>query len=416
MSNTDTDTDTDTDTRLSKWAAEIRQIRQKIAADDTIKVRAFRHLQDIIAFNNVLFYTGFFFSLFLDASYIFPWVMMGLSMSSHWTTVSHHVSHGGYTDAAPTAASHVNHHKYNRFTYGVKLRRRLVDWIDYILPEAWHCEHNIQHHYKLNEATDPDNVQQNLAILRTLNVPHVIKYAIIAFFALTWRLFYYSSNSYKYYKASKLKYTMKPDDYKQMTLAGAITNEWPYWISRSEYFTLVLLPVILYRAICFAPLYITHTYFPAIFTINHLHNVVVNYAIADLFCNVHTFVIIVPNHAGRDMYLYNTSVIPKSDEWLLRQCISSANYTAGNDAIDYLQGWLNYQIEHHLFPDLSAYEYQRIHHQVRDVCYKYGVPYVCENVFLRLWKTVKIMTGDENIPYYEGSELERRMGMNEPKL
>jgi hypothetical protein len=86
-----------TDTRLSKWATDIRKIRENITADETIKLRAFRHLQGIISFNNVLFYTGFLFS-FLDASYVFPWVMMGLSMSSHWTTVSHHVSHGGYTD------------------------------------------------------------------------------------------------------------------------------------------------------------------------------------------------------------------------------------------------------------------------------------------------------------------------------
>jgi len=50
---------------------------------------------------------------------------------------------------------------------------------------------------------------------------------------------------------------------------------------------------------------------------------------------------------------------------------------------------------------------------VRDICKKHGVPYVCENVFIRIWKTVKIMTGQESIPYYEGSELERRMGMNE---
>ena len=145
-------------TRISKWAAEIRQIRENITADDTVKSRAFNHLQDIVHFNNMMFYTGFFFS-FLDASYVFPWVMMGLSISSHWTTVSHHVSHGGYTDE--NTSSHSN--KYNRFKYGVKMRR-FFDWMDYILPEAWSCEHNIYHHYKLNEYNDPDNVQSNLSI------------------------------------------------------------------------------------------------------------------------------------------------------------------------------------------------------------------------------------------------------------
>jgi fatty acid desaturase len=397
------------DTRLSKWAADIRAIKETKLTPEH-KRQSVRHLENIIAFNNVLFYTGFFFS-FLDVSYIFPWAMMGLSISSHWTTVSHHISHGGYTDknAVPSTKNINKHYKYNRFKYGVNLHRRFIDWMDYILPEAWSCEHNIYHHYKLNESTDPDNVQHNLVLLRTMNAPYIVKYGIIAFFALTWRLFYYSSNSYKYYKATKLNYIMKDDDYKQMTLFGIITNEWPSWINKVEYFTLVLCPIMIYRAVCFAFIYTFHTYFPAIFTIEHLQNFVLNYIFADLFCNVHTFAIIVPNHAGSDMYLYRTSVTGGSDDWLLRQCISSTNYTLGNDVIDYLQGWLNYQIEHHLFPDLSAYEYQVIHKDVREVCRRHGVPYVCENVFVRLWKTVKIMTGQESIPYYEGSELEKHM-------
>ena len=399
-------------TRLSKWADDIRAIKEKTLRPEH-KRQAMSHLQDIVAFNNAIFYTGFFFS-FLDVSYIFPWIMMGLSISSHWTTVSHHVSHGGYAATNATNATGDNadniakNHKYNRFTYGVKLRR-FFDWMDYILPEAWSCEHNIYHHYMLNEYNDPDNVQHNLVLLRTMNAPRIVKYGIIAFFALTWRLFYYSSNSYKYYKATKLNYTMKDEDYKQMTLFGMVTNEWPSWISKVEYFTLVLCPIILYRAACFAIIYTFHAYFPVIFTNAHLYNVILNYIMADLFCNVHTFAIIVPNHSGSDMYLYRTPVKGKSDEWLLRQCISSANYTSANNATDYLQGWLNYQIEHHLFPDLSAYEYQVIRKDVAAVCRRHGVPYVSENVFIRLWKTVKIMTGQESIPYYEGSELENFM-------
>ena len=55
-------------------------------------MRAFDHLHGIIRFNNALFYIGLLFS-FLDVTYVFPWVMMGLSISSHWTTVSHHISH-----------------------------------------------------------------------------------------------------------------------------------------------------------------------------------------------------------------------------------------------------------------------------------------------------------------------------------
>jgi fatty acid desaturase len=389
------ETDIILEKRFNKWAAEIREIREKIIEDKTIKQKSTTHLEKIIMFNLIIFYTGLFFS-FLEYSYVFPWLFMGLSISSHWTTVSHHISHGGYNDEK----------KYNRFTYGVKMRR-FIDWMDYILPEAWSCEHNIYHHYKLNEYNDPDNVQHNLTILRTINAPYIVKYGIILFFAATWRLFYYSPNSYKYYKASKLKYTIKEEEYKQMTLFGMVMNEWPDWVSKTEYIILVLLPFILYRITCFIAVYLLYVYLPDVITYNRLQNVVINYVIADLLCNIHTFAIIVPNHSGKDMYLYKTPIKGKSDEWLLRQCISSTNYATGNDVIDYLQGWLNYQIEHHLFPDMSAYEYQLIQKDVERVCNKYGIPYISENIFIRLWKTIKIMTGQETIPYFEGSVLEK---------
>ena len=382
------------ETILTKWSREIRQIKDKVVEDKTIKEKSLTHLQYIVNFNNIIFYTGFLFS-FMKWTYIFPWLLMGLSLSSNWTTVSHHVIHGGYNDK-----------KYNNFTYGTKLRR-FIDWFDYILPEAWSCEHNVYHHYMLNEYSDPDNVQHNLIILRNMKVPYIIKYIIILFFAITWRLFYYSSNSYKYYKANKLKYTMKEEDFKQMTLFGIITNEWPLWINKMEYFTCVLLPVLLYRFMCFIIIYMCYYYFPNVFTYDYFCNVIINYIFADLFCNIHTFAIIVPNHSGSDMYLYKTSVKGKSDEWYLRQCISSTNYITGNNIIDYLQGWLNYQIEHHLFPNMSAYEYQIMQKDVEYVCKKYGIPYVSENVFIRLWKTIKIMTGCESIPYFEGSDIEK---------
>ena len=65
----------------------------------------------------------------------------------------------------------------------------------------------------------------------------------------------------------------------------------------------------------------------------------------------------------------------------------------GTDLIDFHHGWLNYQIEHHLWPDLSMLSYQRGAPLLREICAKHGVPYVKHSVFWRLKKTVDIMTG-----------------------
>jgi cytidylate kinase len=39
--------------------------------------------------------------------------------------------------------------------------------------------------------------------------------------------------------------------------------------------------------------------------------------------------------------------------------VSSANFRTGGDYNDFWHGWLNYQIEHHVWPNLSALSYQR---------------------------------------------------------
>ena len=46
--------------------------------------------------------------------------------------------------------------EYNRFRFGVgSLYRRCVDWLDWMLVEAWNVEHNNLHHYCLGEVRAP---------------------------------------------------------------------------------------------------------------------------------------------------------------------------------------------------------------------------------------------------------------------
>ena len=87
----------------------------------------------------------------------------------------------------------------------------------------------------------------------------------------------------------------------------------------------------------------------------------------------------------------------RSPSFYLRQTISSVNFGMGTDPIDFVHGWLNYQIEHHLWPDLSMLSYQRAAPIVKSICKKYGVPYVQHNVWWRLKKTVDISVGNTSM-------------------
>ena len=75
------------------------------------------------------------------------------------------------------------------------------------------------------------------------------------------------------------------------------------------------------------------------------------------------------------------------------QVTSSVNFRTGGDVNDFLHGWLNYQIEHHVWPQLSMLSYQKGAPELKAICAKHGVPYVQQSVFKRLKKTADIMVG-----------------------
>ena len=72
-----------------------------------------------------------------------------------------------------------------------------------------------------------------------------------------------------------------------------------------------------------------------------------------------------------------------------------------------MHGYLNYQIEHHMWPSLSMLSYKKGQPLVKAICKKHGVPYVQENVFARLKKTVDIMTGSSSMKWFP-AEYEKK--------
>lgn len=118
------------------------------------------------------------------------------------------------------------------------------------------------------------------------------------------------------------------------------------------------------------------------------------------------------NHCGSDLYYFDTHCKPLSDEFYLRQVIGSADFAVGNDAVDCFHGWLNYQVEHHAWPDLSMLSYQRVHLRCKAICLKYKVPFVQHSVFYRLWKTVQVFTGVERMRLFPQRVLDAAQQTN----
>ena len=77
-------------------------------------------------------------------------------------------------------------------------------------------------------------------------------------------------------------------------------------------------------------------------------------------------------------------------EWYLRQMLGSANFHGGK-LMSFMTGNLNYQIEHHLFPDLPSNRYPEIAARVQEMCERYGIPYTTGPFLVQYAQTLRTM-------------------------
>jgi len=322
----------------------------------------------IISFLEVTSYTVLSFTFWSLA--LFSATLLAIGNVSRWANVAHPILHGGY-DKVPNIPK-----RYTKSGFA-KNNRRFLDWLDWIKPEAWIYEHNIMHHYHLGENDDPDNVENNLQWLIRSKTPMWARYLFVYAFAGTWKFTYYAPNTLKILENKnrrKLKMPLVTSyDVSPFKKNGAIL--WKEYILPYFSVRFILIPFF------FTPLGLEAVFNAFIITV-----------IAEYMANLHSFLVIVPNHSAGDIYRFDTPH-KSQGEFYLRQIMGSVNYSTGTDIVDFSQGWLNYQIEHHLFPNLPLSQYQKLQPLIKQLCVDHNLEYRQENVFIRMKKTVELMVG-----------------------
>jgi fatty acid desaturase len=367
--------------------------KQKFEHELTALAKTTREREDVDDMNHLLTLVNWtnFIGLVGLATFwyqvsIIPIVCISTYTFAKWAIIGHHTCHGGYDKVGKGT-------QYNRFIFGQGGYRRFIDWFDWFLPEAWNVEHNNRHHYHLGENSDPDLVEDNMSSLRNSNLPLPVKYLVIMILMVSWKYLYYASNTYKElcihkYERKTNTEVVKGRDVSMIYSSLTRRRHWysflnlvynvigPYFI-----FRFVLLPLPLY--------YINRVYYT---------NAIINLIYAEILTNVHSFIMVATNHCGSDVCRFSTPVnLSDKGDFYLRQVTGSVNYTNGSEIIDYVHGYLNYQIEHHLFPDMTAKSYRLMAPIVKEICAKYGVIYIQENVLIRLKKTIAIFVGTESM-------------------
>lgn len=78
-----------------------------------------------------------------------------------------------------------------------------------------------------------------------------------------------------------------------------------------------------------------------------------------------------PDHEG---VLENT--------WAIHQLHTTTNFAHNNRVLSWYVGGLNYQVEHHLFPNICHVHYRKISAIVRETAHEFGLPYKSEPTFI----------------------------------
>ncbi len=64
------------------------------------------------------------------------------------------------------------------------------------------------------------------------------------------------------------------------------------------------------------------------------------------------------------------------NDWAVHQLKTTANFATKNKVLSWMIGGLNFQIEHHLFPNISHIHYPAISKIIKDTCREYNIAYI----------------------------------------
>jgi fatty acid desaturase len=355
------------------FAAEIDQIKSE--AYQNLNNQDYQHLKKIELLGGVASLLG----------YMTAWIipnpvtafLLSLGQFTRWL-LAHHILHKGYDKVPGVPPRYTSAH----FAAGW---RRYIDWFDWLHPKAWDYEHNVLHHYNTGEDADPDLAERHVTFLRKMPVPRFIKYIILAVVSITWKYTYYAPNTMSVLDPESQK-RIKSEHIAYLTIKNL------FQFNRKSVRALWMQSYLPYAGIHFVV--IPLLFFPL--GQMAVLSVFINKLLAECIFNFHSFLVIGPNHTADDLCRF-TFHYRNKEEFYVTQVLGSANYNCGGDFVDYMSIWLNYQIEHHLIPDLPMTKYREIQPRVKALCEKYQIPYRQESIFKRFRRMVDVCVGKTSL-------------------
>ncbi|MGK7392676.1 MAG: fatty acid desaturase family protein [Candidatus Cyclobacteriaceae bacterium M2_1C_046] len=117
------------------------------------------------------------------------------------------------------------------------------------------------------------------------------------------------------------------------------------------------------------------------------------------FLCMHFFVGVAISIIFQTAHVMPSSEFPKPDEngliandWAIHQLATTSNFSPKSRIFSWMIGGLNYQIEHHLLPNICHVHYRELSRIVSETAKEYGIPYNTRKTFVvAVWDHIKML-------------------------
>ena len=296
-----------------------------------------------------LYFTPFLTMLLLPAStgwmVLMLFTIMGLGKAGIGLAVMHDANHGAYSDN-----KHVN--------------KWLGQLLDLVGGSAltWKVQHNVLHH----SFTNIDGMDEDIAPPRVLRFsPHQKRYKIHRLQHI-YAWFFYGLMTFSWITVKDFRQLIK---YHRMGLTKAQKKSLGRMLIE-----LILGKVVYYGYALVLPMVVLPVSWGYVLLGFFIMHFLAGLLLASVFQPAHvmpTTEYPLPNDEGK-----------MENNWAIHQLLTTTNFAPGSRIFSWFVGGLNYQIEHHLFPNVCHVHYKQLSRIVQQTAKEYGLPYHTQKTFL----------------------------------
>lgn len=294
------------------------------------------------------------YGLMISGNFSNPWILvalfatMGLGMSGIGLSIMHDANHGAYSKNEKVS----------------KLVGRVISFVGGFAP-TWSIQHNVLHHTYTNVYGYDEDVSPAIPILRFSPDD---KFVPAHRFQYIYAWFFYGLMTVMWMTTKDFKQLFR---YKKMGLTK--TENIKFWPLLTE---LIVTKVFYYISIIALPIYILGNqgvswYFVllCIFVMHFITGVI----LGAIFQPAH----VVPE---------TDFVMPDKDltienNWMIHQLETTSDFANGSRIFSWLVGGLNFQVEHHLFPNICHVHYREISKIVKATAKEFDIEYHAHKTF-----------------------------------